>query len=361
MTTRPRTRSALESIPAYKPGRPPERREGVTSYKISSNENPYPPLPTVLKVVESAAGTINRYPDMFATGLVAAIAEHLDVPPEHVATGTGSVGVLGQIVQATLADGDEAVYAWRSFEAYPIVVGISGATSVQVPVTAEGRHDLDAMADAVTDRTRLVIVCSPNNPTGPVVHADELERFLDRVPEDVPVVLDEAYTEFVRDAEAPDALAVYRARPNVIVLRTFSKAYGLAGLRVGYAVAHEPLAEAMRKTAVPFGVSGLAQEAAMASLQVEHELLERVDALVLERDRVLRGLREQGWHVPETQANFVWLALGEGTVEFAAACEAEGLSVRPFAGEGCRCTVAETEANDRLLAVAARWRGGLRG
>ena len=355
-SARPRTRPALESIPAYKPGRPPEPREGLTSYKISSNENPYPPLPSVLKVVENAAGAINRYPDMFATGLVAAIAEHLDVPADHVATGTGSVGVLGQIVQATLGEGDEAVYAWRSFEAYPIVVGVSGARSVQVPLTPDARHDLAAMADAVTDRTRLVIVCSPNNPTGPVVHADELERFLDRIPAEIPVVLDEAYTEFVRDPDAPDALATYRARPNVIVLRTFSKAYGLAGLRVGYAVAHTAFAEAMRKTAVPFGVSGLAQEAAIASLQVEDELLERVEALVAERARVVRALREQGWDVPETQANFVWLALQDRTTQFAAACEAVGLSVRPFRGEGCRCTVAETEANDRLLAVAAAWR-----
>ena len=353
---RPRTRPALDSIPAYKPGRPPEPRQGVASYKISSNENPYPPLPSVLKVVEDAASSVNRYPDMFATGLVAAIAQHLDVPADHVVTGTGSVGVLGQIVQATLAEGDEAVYAWRSFEAYPIVVGVSGARSVRVPLTPDARHDLDAMADAVTERTRLVVVCSPNNPTGPVVHAEELERFLDRVPGDVPVVLDEAYTEFVRDPQAADGLAVYRARPNVVVLRTFSKAYGLAGLRVGYSISHPPLADAIRKTAVPFGVSGLAQEAAVASLQVEHELLERVDALVAERRRVLGALREQGWDVPETEANFVWLALGDETVAFAAACEAEGLSVRPFPGEGCRCTVAETEANDRLLDVGGRWR-----
>lgn len=352
----PRIRAALQSVPAYKPGRPPQAREGVTTYKISSNENPYPPLPGVLEVAQQAATRMNRYPDMFATGLVTAIADHLGVPPDHVATGTGSVGVLGQILQATCADGDEVVYAWRSFEAYPIVVGISGATSVQVPLTADARHDLDAMADAVTDRTRLVIVCTPNNPTGPAVRRDELVRFLDRVPRDVLVVIDEAYTEFVRDPDVPDALDLYRDRPNVAVLRTFSKAYGLAGLRVGYAVAHTPVAEALRKTAVPFGVSGIAQEAAIASLQAEKELLERVDALVAERDRVLAGLRDQGWDVPDAQGNFVWLALGDGTVEFAAACEREGISVRPFPGEGCRCTVAETEANDRLLAVARRWR-----
>lgn len=352
----PRIRSALDALPAYRPGRPPQPREGLASYKISSNENPYPPLPSVLEVAQKALESMNRYPDMFATGLVDALAEHLDVPVDHLATGTGSVGVLGQILQATCADGDEVVYAWRSFEAYPIVVGISGATSVQVPLTADARHDLDAMADAITDRTRLVIVCSPNNPTGPAVHADEIERFLARVPDDVLVVIDEAYTEFVRDPQTLDALEIYRDRPNVAVLRTFSKAYGLAGLRVGYAVAHPPVAEALRKTAVPFGVPGVAQEAAVASLRAEKELLERVDALVEERDRVLAGLRAQGWDVPDAQGNFVWLALGDQTVDFAAMCEQEGLTVRPFDGEGCRCSIGETEANDRLLALAARWR-----
>jgi histidinol-phosphate aminotransferase len=358
MSNGPRIRTALSGIPTYKPGRPPQARPGVTAYKISSNENPYPPLPSVLKVVEAAAATFNRYPDMFATAMIDAIAEHLGVPSEHVATGTGSVGVLGQVLQATCGDGDEVVYAWRSFEAYPIVVGVSGATSVQVPLAADARHDLDAMADAITDRTRLVLVCSPNNPTGPAVHRDELEHFLDRVPDDVLVVLDEAYREFVRDEQAADALAAYRDRPNVAVLRTFSKAYGLAGLRVGYAVAHTPVADALRKTAVPFGVSGLAQEAAMASLRAEDELLERVDALVAERERVVAGLRGQGWQVPDTQANFVWLALGEDTARFAAACAAEGLSVRPFAGDGARCSIGETEANDRLLEVCRRWLAG---
>ena len=174
--------------------------------------------------------------------------------------------MLGQLIQATCDPGDEVVYAWRSFEAYPIVVAIAGATSVQVPLDADARHDLEAMRAAITERTRLVLVCTPNNPTGPVVHQDELDAFLDRVPSDVLVVIDEAYLEFVTDPEAPDALATYRQRPNVAVLRTFSKAYGLAGLRVGYAVAHEPVAQALRKTAVPFGVSDIAQQAAIASL-----------------------------------------------------------------------------------------------
>ncbi len=349
----PRLRQALATIPSYVPGRPAAAAPGLTSYKISSNENPYPPLPAVQEVVARGAGEVNRYPDMFSLELVAALAAHLGVPERHVVPGTGSVGVLGQIVQATCADGDEVVHAWRSFEAYPIVVGVSGARSVAVPLTADGRHDLDVMADAVTGRTRIVLVCTPNNPTGPALRREELERFLDRVPRDTLVVIDEAYREFVRDPEVPDGLDLYRQRPNVAVLRTFSKAYGLAGLRVGYAVAHDPVADALRKTAVPFGVSGLAQEAAIASLAAEAELLQRVDALVRERDRVLAALRGQGWPVPDTQANFVWLPLGPRTGDFAAACAGAGLAVRPFAGEGARCTVAEPEANDRLIRVCA--------
>jgi histidinol-phosphate aminotransferase len=351
-----RLRGVLAGVPSYTPGRPPSVLEGRPTYKISSNENPYPPLPAVLEVVARSAQAMNRYPDLAARELTAAIAAHLDVPVEHVVTGTGSVGVLGQIVAATCGPGDEVVHAWRSFEAYPIVVQLSGARGVAVPLTADARHDLPAMAEAVTDRTRLVLVCSPNNPTGPVVHADELEALLDRVPPDVVVVVDEAYTEFVRDPLAPDALALHRARPNVVVLRTFSKAYGLAGLRVGYAVAHPAVADALRKTAVPFGVSTIAQDAAVASLAAADELAERVEALVLERDRVTTALREQGWALPETQANFVWFPVGERTPDLAAAFDAAGLSVRPYGTDGVRATIGEPDANDRLLEVAAAWR-----
>lgn len=352
--TGPRLRGVLDTLPAYKPGRPAAAGSGTPSYKLSSNENPYPPLPGVLEKVASAAASFNRYPDMFCAELTAELAERFGVPPEHVATGTGSVGVAQSLLQATSGPGDEVIYAWRSFEAYPIITQISGATSVQVPLLPDESHDLDAMADAVTDRTRLVFVCNPNNPTGTAVRRDALVRFLDRVPSDVLVVLDEAYKEFVRDPEIPDGMELYRDRPNVAVLRTFSKAYGLAGLRVGFAVAHEPVAEALRKTAVPFGVSQLAQDAAVASLRSEDALLERVDALVGERTRVVDALRAQGWTLPETQANFVWLRLGARTMEFAAACGAAGVTVRPFDGEGCRVTIGEKEANDLFLDVASR-------
>lgn len=313
----------------------------------------------MLETAVAAAGNFNRYPDMACTGLVNELAERFGVPVEHIATGTGSVGVAQSLIQSAAGPGDEVIYAWRSFEAYPILTQISGATSVQVPLTDGDVHDLDAMAAAITDRTRLIFVCNPNNPTGTAVRRAELERFLDRVPSDILVVLDEAYREFVRDADVPDGIELYRDRPNVAVLRTFSKAYGLAGLRVGFAVAHEPVAAALRKTAVPFGVSQLAQDAAVASLRAEDELMGRVGALVSERTRVHETLVAQGWTVPDTQANFVWLRLGERTVEFAEACDKAGVVVRPFAGEGLRVTIGETEANDLFLHTAEAFFKGL--
>lgn len=354
--TGPRLRAALDGIPTYVPGRPAALRPDLTAYKLSSNENPYPPLPGVLDTAIAAAGVMNRYPDMFATELVVELAKRYEVPEAHLATGTGSVGVLQQIVQVTAGEGDEVIYAWRSFEAYPIVTQIAGAVSVQVPLTPDDRHDLAAMAAAVTDRTRLILLCSPNNPTGPVVGRAELADFLARVPAEVLVVLDEAYTEFVRDPAAADGLAAYREHPNVVVLRTFSKAFGLAGLRVGFAIGHDRVAEALRKSAVPFGVSVVAQQAAVASLHAEPALADRVAALVAERDRVCAALAGQGWRLPATEANFVWLRLGADSGRFAASCEQAGVMVRPYGVDGVRVTIGEPAANDAFLDVAARWR-----
>ncbi|HQY98301.1 MAG TPA: histidinol-phosphate transaminase [Phycicoccus sp.] len=351
----PTLRAALDAVPAYTPGKPASAPAGVTAYKISSNENPFPPLPSVLDIVRDAAVTINRYPDMAVAELTDRLATHVGVNAEQIATGPGSVGVLGQIIAATCESGDEVVFAWRSFEAYPILVQLSGATAVQVPLTRDGRHDLPAMAAAVTERTRLVLVCTPNNPTGPTVRADELEAFLAAVPPTVTVVLDEAYLEFVTAADAPDCLAIQRERPNVVVLRTFSKAFGLAGLRVGYAVAHPSVSAALRKTAIPFGVNSLAQVAAIASLDAIDELDVRVKEILAERERVVAALREQGWELPETQANFVYFPLGERTADFAEACQEAGLTVRPYGVDGARATIGEPEANDRLIEVCADW------
>jgi histidinol-phosphate aminotransferase len=347
----PRFRPILDTVPAYKPGKAPVAAAGQ-AHKLSSNESPYGPLPSVLQVLADAASEVNRYPDNTAEALTAAIAGRFAVPASHVAVGCGSVGVLKQLIEAVSDPGNEVIYAWRSFEAYPPLADLAGATSVRVPLRDEV-HDLAAMADAITPRTRLILVCNPNNPTGTVVRQQELSDFLDRVPGDCLVVLDEAYREYIRDPAVPDGISLYRDRPNVAVLRTFSKAYGLAGLRVGFLIGHDPVAEAARKTMLTFTVSSVAQAAAVASLAAEDELLERVEMVVKERDRVRGALLADGWTVPETEANFVWLRLGEHTMAFSQACDAAGISVRPYVGEGARISIGTSQANDALLAAAS--------
>jgi histidinol-phosphate aminotransferase len=340
----------LASLPAYVPG-----RSVPGAIKLASNETPYPPLPYVLARIADAAAQINRYPDNFSTELTAALAAKYGVDVEQVRVGCGSVSLCTQLVQAVADADDEVLYAWRSFEAYPIITAVSGASSIQVPL-AEHVHDLDAMAERVTGKTRLVFVCNPNNPTGTAVRRDALVRFLRAIPEDVVVALDEAYREFVSDPDVPDGMSLLSEFPNVVVLRTFSKAYGLAGLRVGYAVAADPaITAALRQTQVPFAISTVAQAAALASLEApaEQELLARVAELVTERERVYGALRELGYAVPETQANFVWLPLGDATAEWAAACEERKVIVRAFAGSGIRVTIGSPDENDRFLSAAA--------
>jgi histidinol-phosphate aminotransferase len=347
----PRFRPVLDFVPVYKPGKTPAGTAGQ-AYKLSSNESPYGPLPSVLEVLAEAVTDVNRYPDNGAGALTGALAERFAVPADHVAVGCGSVGVLKQLMEAVSDPGNEVLYAWRSFEAYPPLADLAGATSVRIPLRGE-THDLAAMARAITPRTRLILVCNPNNPTGTVVGEQELTEFIDQVPGDCLIVLDEAYREYIRDPRVPDGIDLYRERPNVAVLRTFSKAYGLAGLRVGFLIGHAPVAEAVRKTMLPFAVNSVAQAAAIASLNAEDELLERVEAVVKERGRVSEALRADGWTVPESEANFVWIRLGDHTTRFAQACEAAGISVRPFTGGGARISIGTSAANDALLAVAS--------
>lgn len=346
----PRARRVLDGIPVYRAGRP----AASDDHKLSSNENPYPPLPGVMDRAGAELARMNRYPDAGMAALYDALSARFALPTDHFAAGTGSVAVLFALLSAHLEAGDEIVYAWRSFEAYPIAADLTGATAVRIPLRPDATHDLDAMAAALTDRTRAVLLCTPNNPTGPIITAADLSTFLAAVPSDVLVVVDEAYVEFVRDPEAASGLAVLAQHPNVVVLRTFSKAYGLAGLRVGYAIAHPDIATAIRKATPPFTVTDLSQAAAVASLESQAALDERVEAIVQERIAMVAALRKQGWDVPETQANFVWLPLGERALDFAAACEP--ISVRPFAGEGVRISVGSPHVNRELLERAAAWR-----
>lgn len=355
-------RPVVGRLPRYAAGKPPAAVEGLASYKLSSNENPLPPLPAVLEAIARRTD-FNRYPDPLSSRLRAALAGFLDVPADDIVTGAGSLGALNQILAAFAGqndDGkpDEVIYAWRSFEAYPISVGLSGAASVQVPVAPDGRHDLEAMAAAVTARTRVILLCTPNNPTGPALTAAETESFIRSVPANVVVVIDEAYQEFVRAAGAVDGLALYRKYPNVVVLRTFSKAHGLAGLRVGYSVSNPAITQHLRVAATPFAVSQIAEEAAVASLQNFPQVVERVQTLVDERTRVTAGLRDLGWTVPDAQGNFVWLDLGPRSVEFAELAGTQALSVRAFPNEGVRVSIGEAEANSRFLQLCADYTKG---
>jgi histidinol-phosphate aminotransferase len=351
------TRADLTALPSYVPGRNPAdlaRDLGMTeAIKLASNEVPYGPLPGVTEALAQAAATVHRYPDMGVVALRETLAERYGLDVAQVATGCGSVAVTEHLVKAAAVPGDEVVYSWRSFEAYPIITAGAGVTGVKVPNTAAHGHDLDAMAAAVTDKTRLVLLCSPNNPTGTVLRRAELERFLDAVPDTVLVVLDEAYREFVTDQDVPDGLDLVRSHRNVVVLRTLSKAWGLAGLRVGWLAGPEPVAEAVRKVVTPFSTNALAQVAALAALKEADEMRRRVDAVIDERKRVLEAVRARWPEVPETEANFVWLPIGDDAKPFAAACESQGVIVRAFPGDGVRVTIGTPMENDAFLAAAA--------
>jgi len=350
------TRPDLDGLPNYVPGRNPAdlaRELGLPeAVKLASNEVPYGPLPGVMEALAEAATAVHRYPDMGVLELRHALAERHEVSPDRIATGCGSVALAEHVVRTTCLPGDEIVYAWRSFEAYPIISATTGAASVQVPNTAEHGHDLPAMAAAVTDRTRLVLVCNPNNPTGTSVRRAELEALLDAVPETTLVVLDEAYREFVTDPAVPDGLVEYGDRPNVAVLRTFSKAWGLAGLRIGFLVAQPEVAAAVRRVVTPFSTSSLAQAAALAALRAVDEMRRRADLVIAERERLTTAVRKLVPEAPDSQANFVWLPLGERALPFGQACEARGVIVRPFPGEGVRVTVGKPAENDAFLAAA---------
>lgn len=355
-------RPVFDTLPSYAAGKPPAPVEGLTRYKLSSNENPLGPVPEVARVL-AEFDAVHRYPDPLSTALRTALAGQLGVDAEDIVTGAGSLGALNQIIKTFAgvnAGGvqDEVIYAWRSFEAYPILVGIMGARSVQVPNLPNGAHDLDAMAAAVTDRTRLILVCTPNNPTGPAVTESQIRSFLAKVPATVPVVIDEAYFEFCAASSIPEGeepplngLDIYRDYPNVIILRTFSKAQGLAGLRVGYSISHPQITRHLRVAATPFAVSALAERAAVASIEHQEAVMDRVRHIVAERERVTARLRELGYEFPSTYANFVWLPLGERTSDFVDLMNRNALSVRAFGSEGVRVSIGEVEANDRFLSL----------
>ena len=372
------TREDLSLIPSYIPG-----KTAPGALKLASNEMTQGPLPSVRDAIVDAAAGVNRYPDMAAVDVRATIAGHLGLSTSQVAVGCGSSALCQQLIQATCADGDEVVFAWRSFEAYPILARVAGAVPVAVPLDDAHRHDLDSMAAAIGERTRLVFICNPNNPSGTTITAAEFEAFMAKVPSDVLVALDEAYIEFVVPAEGdlgaagrgtgvdtPNAIDATTKYPNVVGLRTFSKVYGLAGLRIGYVFGAAEIIDAVNKVCIPFSVNALAQVAAVESLRAVDELEARIADVRDQRVRVtaaVNGAAGAEVVIPDSQTNFVWLPqerlaslAGVGALTAADVADSEslgafladkGIVVRFFRGEGVRITVTDAAETDRLLAA----------
>ncbi|MEY9936727.1 histidinol-phosphate transaminase [Streptacidiphilus sp. MAP5-3] len=343
-------RPTLKRVPARVP-----TRKSPGAIVLADNECPYGLLPAVVERIAASSATTSRYPDRCAFELLAALATHLRVPVDRIAVGAGSSELCSQLVHTVVGPGDEVVFGWQSFEAYPILTLVAGGSPVRVPLLRQGL-DLDAMARAVTRRTRLVFLCNPNNPTGTALDARALTTFADRVPSDVLIVVDEAYREYAAATAVPDALTLLGERPNVVVLRTFSKAYALAGLRVGYCVGSAEVIAGVRKTQVPFSVGALAQEAAVAALGERAEVARRIGLTLLERERVMSALHDLGYTVPSSHANFLWLPLREESSAFAEFCMRHGVAVRSFDGEGVRVTVGLAAENSAFLSLATRWR-----
>jgi histidinol-phosphate aminotransferase len=350
-----RVKPHVAALEPYQPGKPIEELErelGITgSVKLASNENPLGPSPRALAALRDALAGIHRYPDGACFELRAALATRLGVEPRQLVFGCGSDELLELVAKAFLGPGDEAVFAWPSFAMYPIVVQGMGATPVRVALDAGLVHDLPALAKAITPRTRAVFVCNPNNPTGTSVGAEAFDRFAAGLPDDVVLVIDEAYREYVRRPDFPDGLGWVRRRPGTVVLRTFSKIYGLAGLRVGYGVADPRLAGWLERGRHPFNVSRLAEVAACAALD-DGEHVARSRGVNAEGATYLeRELCALGFEVWPSDANFVLVRVGRpGAYD---ALLREGVIVRPMGGFGLpdciRITIGLPEENERCV------------
>lgn len=355
-----RPRAAVQNLPAYRPGKGAAQAEAehgiVDAIKLASNENPWPPLASIVEAAAAAVAGSNRYADHRATAVRERLADTLGVEADAVTVGCGSVGLLQQLFLTFVDAGDQVVYPWRSFEAYPVYTQLMGATAVTVDLV-DHAFDLDAVAAAVTDATKLVLLATPNNPTGTAVSTDAIAAMVEAVADDVVVVVDEAYREFVDPAFGDPVADLVPRYPNVVVTRTLSKAQGLAGIRFGYAIGRPELIADVDKTLVPFAVNAVAQAAALATLDAGDEIAARVAAVLDERSRVVASLQSSGWDLPDAQANFVYLPFGTATDDVYLALERRGVVTRPFSGEGIRVTIGSPAENDRFLATLAEVSG----
>jgi histidinol-phosphate aminotransferase len=359
-----RTRPAVDALPAYRPGKgaaQAEAEHGITNaIKLASNENPLPPVAAILTAVAEAAAGANRYADHRATAVRERLASWLDVDVEGITVGAGSVGLLQQLFLTYVDPGDEVVYPWRSFEVYPVYAQLMNGKAVTIPLTSAHAFDLDAVAAAVTPATKLVLLATPNNPTGTALRTSEIAELLASIEPSTIVVLDEAYREFLDPSFGDPVRELVPDHPNVVVTRTFSKAQGLAGIRIGYAVGHPDVIAAVDKTLFPFAVNAIAQAAGIAAIDAEAEIGERVAAILAERSRVAAALADAGWKLPDTQANFVYLPIGARTDDVYLGLERRGVVTRPFSDEGIRVTISTPDENDRFLETIAVVTGSLR-
>jgi histidinol-phosphate aminotransferase len=350
----------LARMPGYQAGVPsgkaPEAIAEAGIAQLASNESPFPPHPKVVEAIQRAATATNRYPDPGATLLRRRIAERYETEPGRVAVGNGSCEILLAAADALCEPGAEIVYAWPSFSMYPYLAALTGAREVRVPLAAGEVHDLDAMAAEVTAATQLVVVCNPNNPTGTHLPAERIGAFCERLPPHVTVLLDEAYAEFQSDDDPDASLDLLADLPNLVVLRTFSKCYGLAGLRVGFSIGSARFRAAVDAVRQPFSVNAIAQAAAAEAIRRQDDVVRRVEQTIVERVRVEEGLRELGLATTDTQANFSWADLGDADEDgIVAGLGERQIAVRPGAALGgpghIRVSYGTAEENERFLAA----------
>jgi histidinol-phosphate aminotransferase len=350
----------LARMPGYQAGVPtgqaPEAIAAGGIAQLASNESPSPPHPKVIEAITAAAGAMNRYPDPDATLLRRRIAERYDTDPARVAVGNGSCEILLAAAEALCEPGAEILYAWPAFSMYPYLPALTGAREVRVPLDVDDTHDLNAMAAEVTAATQLVLVCNPNNPTGTHVPAAAVAEFCAGLPDYVTVILDEAYVEFQTHDDVDASVDLLADLPNLVVLRTFSKCYGLAGLRVGYALGSPKFRAAIDAVRQPFSVNALAQAAGAEAILHQDDVTKRVESTIAERLRVEEGLRELGLSTAETHANFSWIDLGDADeADVVAGLAARQIAVRPGTPLGdpghIRVSYGTAGENGRFLAA----------
>ncbi len=347
----------IAALTPYVPGKPIEelqREMGLARVvKLASNENPLGPSPKAIAVLTEGAATLHRYPDGGAFRLREALADRWKVTSDHVILGNGSDEILGLLARTFLSPGDEAVMADHTFVIYKMEVMAAHGKAVTVPLK-QWRHDLTAMAEAVTPRTKLLFVCNPNNPTGTMVSADEVEQLMARVPEHVIVVFDEAYFEYVRRSDFPDSMAYVKQGRNTIVLRTFSKIYGLAGLRIGYGVTTPEITNFLNRVRPPFNANSIAQRAALAALGDDEHVARSRSVNQAGMEQMVKGLTALGFTPIPSEANFLYVDIGQDGRQVFDALLRQGIIVRHIEGRMIRVTIGQVEENEAFLTALAQ-------